>query len=144
MYRSGGLFASGTRSFPSPTSHSFIYKCPPHLSMSGTNILPGAHDFAVNGTINAARIVRKAVRYSSSKLMACISYRLTSTTALATKRYPTQSFPLCQTQAHASQAGWRLLQNSRNIFPLISTMGFRRESTFYCMEWGVLEKLKFA
>jgi hypothetical protein len=34
------------------------------LNMSGTNILPGAHDFVVSGTINAARNVRKSVRYS--------------------------------------------------------------------------------
>ena len=34
------------------------------LRMSDTNIFSGAHDFVVSGTINAARIVRKSVRYS--------------------------------------------------------------------------------
>ena len=59
-------------SFPRPLQIPFIFQCLLQLTMSETNILPGAHDFVVSGTINAARIVRKAVRYSSSKLMACI------------------------------------------------------------------------
>ena len=122
-----------------------IYPCLLHLSMSGMNILPGAHDFVVSGTINAASIVRKIVRFSQRKLTTSISCRLTtSITNLATERHPMQQSPSYQTQALGSQVGRTSLQNLRIIFLLVPMMEFRRESTFYCMEWGVLERPKFA
>ena len=136
----GGLLASGTRFFP---SHPSIYQCLLHLSMSGTSILAGAHNPVLSGgTINAAGTVRETVRLLWNELTAWISCRSTTTTA--TKRYLMQPFPFFRTRALDSQVGQRLLQSSRIIFLLIPMTGFKRESTFYYMEWGVLERLKFA
>ena len=144
VVRLGVSWRQALVSFLRPLRIPSIYQCLFYFSMSETNILTGAHDIVVSGTINAARVVRETIRFSKSKLMAWLSCRLISITTLAKERYPMPLFHLCQTRALGSQAGQRLLQNSRNIFLLIPMKRFRRETTFYCMEWGVLEKLKFA
>jgi len=51
-------------SFLYPLLIPFIYQCLLHVSMSGTNSLPGAHDFVMSGTTNTARIVRETVGIS--------------------------------------------------------------------------------
>ena len=81
----GGLLASGTRFFPSPTS---INQCLLHLSMSGTSILAGAHSPVMSGgIINAAGTVREAVQLWN-ELTVWISCRSITIISLATKRYP--------------------------------------------------------
>ena len=123
-------------------SSSFFYTHLQPLRMSRAHIFPNAHGTAVNsGAFYAADTVSKTVRYLLSKLMAWISGRSISTTAI--ERRPMGSFPLCQIQAIGSQDVRKSLPNLSGIFPAQMTH-LRRESSFCCMEWEVLEKLRFA
>ena len=62
---------------------------------------------------------------------------------MAIGQHPMGLSPLCQIQAIGSQGRQTSSPNSRAIFPMQITQ-LRREITFCCMEWGVLERLRFA
>ena len=143
----GPVLASGRSPFfPSLILNSYTHLRPLRM-MSGAHFFPNAHTTAVSSSTfyaYAADAVSGTVRYRHSKLIVWISGRCifrTSTMAIGPR--PMGSFPLCQIQAIGSQAAQKSLPNSRGIFPTQMTQ-LRRESSFCCMEWEVLERLRFA
>ena len=114
-----------------------------YQNMSRATFFSGAHHFVVN---NSTFIEAKTVSGMLTKVIFCqaiqqcwICCRSTST---AIGRWG--SFPLCQTRALGSQGVQKSLPNSKDIFLLIQMMQFRKERSSCYMEWGVLERLRFA
>lgn len=126
--------------FPSPHSIMNLSHLP-QFNLSGTNVLSGAHNFVVNGTLNVAGTVRKMFLWI--KVMMADSCRSTSRTTSLTDRHLAGLSLLCQTQVICSLAGQTSLPNSRSIFRLLPLTKFGG-STSCCMEWGALERPRFA
>ena len=113
-----------------------------YLNMSGASFFAGAHHFvANNGTFIEAKIVSgmfaKDIRQASRRFwIFCGS----AFTAIGQRG----SFPLCQIQALGSLGVQKPSRNSRGIFLPTQMMWFRSETSSCYMEWGVLERLRFA
>ena len=111
------------------------------FNMSRTNVLSGAHNFVVSGTLNAASPVHIMLSTQRGMLIQSIACR-SSRTTLATDQHPTGLSLSCSIQAINSQAGKILLPNSKSISLLLPKS--KGGSTFFYMEWGVLERPRFA
>ena len=147
MFRDSVMASGRSPFFLSPSHPKPLHRR--YLNMTGASGFTGAHHFAANhSTFNSANTVRKMVivsMYQRTKLIEwtcgrCIS--TTSTTAIG--RRSMGSSPSHQTQAIGSQAGQKLLRNSRATFLVTQMMQSRKESFSCYMGWGVLERLRFA
>ena len=114
-----------------------------YRNMSGATFFAGAHHFvAPNSTFLDANLTvsgmfAKVICQASRQRWICC--RSTST-AIGRRG----SFPLCQTRAPDSLGVQKPLPNSRGIFSSTQMMQFRRERSSCYMEWGALERLRFA
>ena len=111
--------------------------------MSGGHVFANAHGTAVSGgTLYAADSVSGQLDMLN-KLTAWISGRSISTTSTMLIGRPMGLFRSCQIQAIGSQGVQKSLLNSGGIFA-VETAQLRKEASFYCMVWGVLERPRFA
>ena len=113
-----------------------------YRNMSGASFFAGAHHFdASNSTFIEAKTVSKlfakSIRQASRRRWI---YCRSTSTAIRRRRLS----PLCQTRALGSPAVQKPSSNSRDISVPTQRMQFRRESSSCYMEWGVLERLRFA
>ena len=114
-----------------------------YLNMSGASFFAGAHHFDANNStfidanLTVSGIFVKGINEASRR-------RWTFCRSTSTVIGQRGSFPLCQTRALGSLGVPKPSRNSRCIFLRTQMTYIRSERSSCYMEWGVLERLRFA